>query len=490
MKRALCLLTALLLAGGILFAGGTARAYANREGMQLVITRESGDPAAAGDAVLLADYYLPNPDLNYRYSLSWQTETAGGSTQTAYRYTQFPQQRTNLVRRSIDLYIGCEANMGVGCQMDNIREILREQEYSFPEALIDRCLALLEQSQAEGGQRQTALYPVSDFYSALPLRVGGATYLWDDSLWLLDNPEDGTVDAALTAYLNLPVPEHWYIQVIAERHDENVEVNINWHGSLREPDGSEEPAEDIWLDLPCALAADGLYFTVSPAFLRSQGLDSSVPGRYGLYCIPAKADETGKLRLDASDIRFLCPLEEDLDGLQLYSGLYSDSLMKDRVDLLTWKDGELTITQVSCTGGGILGQPQTVSVGALQGIELEECGDLTLLTCLDREYLPCQLILLQRNADETHSLLLSAPYCPQAADPDQPFYWWTNDRQFRYFNGKLYLVQANSREEIALTVISAQGMEYSAVYACSYNLSPHSSTVRLLYPPTVEPRAE
>lgn len=405
MKRAL-IITLLLLAlsvSGLCLANGEINSAGDK--VELAEKAVFGDKAAAEGVMVHSRVHMDS-------HLFWSTDyTIGGEPEIKTEY-RFSQSRDNGGQWQPEYGVSLGNAVSMGFYFG------RDTDMSRPLEGIAEAYRQLYNETPEGQEGRKTVY-LKDYYDYYPLSVNislPGTYLGWDTGYPEDQPvnENGEpieILSQLQDYFRIPVPE-----------DERLEIWISRdYGGGASSTGSGSDGDSFSLYTLSAVSNEACYFAFSNRTPNGKTVDtSSIPGGYGIYCLPYYEGDAGyggegngdhRIVYGASvgELSTVYPIDTEAELLDLLINPAKTKLL-----LLTEERGKCVLTVIDIK-----------SMETLQRLELAELDEETsaytvqnsddfLVLELSRQ----QILVVKVNEKGEYEHCFTAQY----TDPENPLF--------------------------------------------------------------------
>ncbi len=188
------------------------------------------------------------------------------------------------------------------------------------------------------GEEGREIINLADYYEYYPISgqidVPGLSVHWEpDTIDRYNNLTDFPLEA-FAEFFKIPLMKEEYIEIHLKKR---VSGGVSWGSSSVDAGGD---GYDFWTS--SVVAGDGCYIAFNNRTRQGKRADTSlIPGGYGIYKLPLKADEDGNLCPDIDNLAIWYTLDESINLISLYS----DSEGK-RLILFTEENGQTVMTVI------------------------------------------------------------------------------------------------------------------------------------------------
>jgi len=271
------------------------------------------------------------------------------------------------------------------------------------------------------GGEGSEIINLADYYDYYPISgdvdLPGLNAHWDpDTLEQYTNLTGFRLEA-FAEFFRIPMMKEEYIEIHVKK---NISGGTSWgNGSVN----MDFDGFDFWTS--SVVAGDGCYITFNNRTRKGNKADiSMIPGGYGIYKLPLKPDEKGKIRPEIENLAIWYPLDESVNLISLYSDKNERNLI-----LFTEEKQQIVMTVIDLASAKQIQRVavEDSSVYSLGRIEINESYILL-------KYGSAKLQVWEKLPDGTYEKKLDCPFMPMDDDSLKYYYsgstvsFWDGER--------------------------------------------------------------
>ena len=362
-----------------------------------------GDPAEAADFVITSG-------IQYDRHLFWIT-----------RYPLADRPVTKFKFSAVEKRYNTPDNSYNGVQLQNgfVFGLNMTLEANEQTGLAAAYRSLYDRTPVGGRGRE--IINLADYYEFYPISahvdLPGLNAHWDPDT--LDRYTD------MTGFRLEDFAEFFRIPLMKEEYIE-IHVNKSISGGTSWGSGSVDKdfdGYDFWTS--SVVAGDGCYITFNNRTRKGNKADTSmIPGGYGIYKLPLKPDEKGKIRPVIEDLAIWYPLDESANLISLYSTKDESKLI-----LFTEEKQQIIMTVIDLTSAKQI-QQVAVEDSSVYSLDRIEINDSYILL----KYGSAKLQVWEKLGNGTYEKKMDCSAMPPDDDPLNYFYsgstvsFWDGER--------------------------------------------------------------